>query len=339
MKRMMVLIAVLGCAGCSGGSADETAPAPVALVTLATVEQGSLSQQVKLYGVAEGGAGAKIALTAPAEAIVARIVAPVGARVGLGDVVAQLSPAPNTRLDVAKASADARAADAAYSRARRLRADGLVGNAEVDTARAAATSADATRASLAGRAGSLTLRARAAGFVESIPVNVGDLVQAGAMVATITRPGDLRAHLGADPAIARVLHAGTPVRFEATAGRAAFTVPIQSVAPIVDPTTRLAAVFAELPAAAGLGVGETLTGTVPIGNIGNSLTIPYSALLDDGGQPYLFVVSRGIAHRRDVAVGPTEGDRVAITSGVHAGEQVVVQGGTAIDDGMKVRTK
>lgn len=338
MKRMM-WIAALACGGCSGGSTNEATPAPTALVALAPVEQGALSQQVTLYGVAEGGAGAKIALTAPAEAIVAQIVAPVGSRVGAGDVVAQLSAAPTTRLDVAKASADARAADAAYARAKRLRADGLVGNAEVDSARAAATSADVTRASLAGRAGSLTLRARAAGFVESVPVNIGDLVQAGAVVATITRPGDLRAHLGADPAVARALRTGTPVRIEATAGRAAFTVPIQSVAPIVDPVTKLAAVFAQLPAEAGLGVGETLSGTVAISHTGNALTIPYTALLDDGGQPYVFVVARGVAHRRDVAVGATEGDRVAIIKGVRPGELVVTQGGTAIDDGMKVRTK
>ena len=53
----------------------------------------------------------------------------------------------------------------------------------------------------------------------------------------------------------------------------------------------------------------------------------------------MFVVARGVAHRRDVGVGATEGDRVAITKGVRPGELVVTQGGTAIDDGMKVRTK
>ena len=53
----------------------------------------------------------------------------------------------------------------------------------------------------------------------------------------------------------------------------------------------------------------------------------------------MFVVASGTAHRRDVTVGATDGDRVAITRGVKAGERVVTQGGTAVEDGIKVRTK
>jgi membrane fusion protein (multidrug efflux system) len=338
MKRI-AWIALLLCTACSGGSTDEVSPVPSALVTLARAERGVLVQRVTLYGSAEDSAGGKVVLIAPAEALVARIVAPVGTGVARGDVVAELSPAPNTRLDIAKASADARAADAAYARARRLRDDGLVGDAEVETARAAAAGTDATRASLAGRAGALTLRAIAPGFVESVAVSPGDLVPAGAAVATITRSGDLRGRFGADPAIARTLHPGTPIRIEATAGRAAFEVPIQSVTPVVDPTTKLAAIFVLLPASGGIGAGEALTATVAASAVNEALTIPYAALLDDGGQPYVFVVVGNVAHRRNVAVGAAEGDRVAITGGVHAGEPVIIQGGTAVEDGMKVRTR
>ncbi len=340
MKHRLVLLAATTCAACSAGapSADPT-PTPVALVSLATAQAGALAQEVTLYGVAEGGAGGRAALSAPAEAIVTRVLAPVGTPVSAGDVVVQLAPSPTTRLDVVKASSDARAADAAYARARRLRGDGLVGDAEVEAARAAAASADATRASLGARAAALTLRAPAAGFVESVPVNPGDTVQLGALVATIARPGDLRGRFGADPAVARALRSGTAVRISATKGRAEFAVPIQSVSPLVDPTTRLASVFVRLPAQAGIGVGETLSGNVAVGAPTGMPTVPYPALLDDGGQPFVFVVMRGTARRRDVAVGAVQGDRVAIVKGIRLGDRVVTQGGTAVEDGMKVRTK
>jgi RND family efflux transporter MFP subunit len=338
--KLLILLALLGCAACSGGtSADETTPTPVALVTLARAQRGAVAQDVTLYGIAEGGAGAKATLSAPAEAIVARIVAPVGTQVSAGDVIVQLAASPTTRLDIVKASNDALTADAAYARARRLRADGLVGDAEVETARAAAAAADATRASLGGRAGALTLRAPSAGFVETIPVNPGDTVQPGAVVATITRPGDLRGRFGADPAVARALHRGAAVMIAATKGRPAFAVPVETVTPVVDPTTRLASVFVRLPAQAGLGVGETLTGSVAVNTSGDVPTIPYPALLDDGGQPYVYVVAGTVAHRRDVVVGATQGDRVAILKGVRGGDAVVTQGGTAVEDGMKVRTR
>ena len=332
------LAAMVTLAACSG-TATPDAPAPVALVALAAATEGDLAQQTTLYGAAEASAGAQAALAAPAEAQVVRIVAPIGAKVSAGDVIVQLAAAPNTRLDIAKASADARAADAAFARAKRLRADGLVGDTEVETARAAAAAADATRASLAGRASALTLRAPAAGFVSSIDASTGDLVQPGTKVATITRTGDLRARFGLDPTTARSLSAGMPIRIDGGGKGAGFTVPIASVDPVVDPQTRLAGVFANLPAQTGIGVGETLTGTVTTGGSSASLTVPYAALLDDAGQPYVFVVANGVAHRHDVTTGSTQGDRVAIVKGLARGDRVVVQGGTAVEDGMKVRTK
>ena len=338
--KLLGLVAGLVLTACSsGGSNADQGPAPMALVKLGQATQGAISQTVTLYGVAETGAAGSIALSAPTEAIVARIVAPVGTKVTRGQLVVQLAAAPNTRLDLAKASADARAADAAYARAKRLRADGLVGDADVETARAAAQSADATLASYRGRAGSLALTAPVTGYVTSIANNPGDLVQAGASVAMISSARDLRARFGADPTVARALSPGAPIRIAATKGRTPLSVPILSIDPVVNPTTRLASVFTSLPSSSGLAPGETLQGEVATQTQGNAVTIPYQALLDDGGQPYVFVVAGGVAHRHDVQPGPTSGDRIAMTKGVGAGDNVVVEGGTALEDGMKVRTK
>lgn len=339
MKVIALVFALLACAACSGTTPDEATPAPVALVSLARVETGALGHHAIVYGVAEGGPASKATLTAPAEAMIARIVAPAGTRVLAGDVVVRLSATPATRLDILKASADARAADAALARVRRLRADGLTSDAEVETARAAAAIADATRASLSARAGALTLRAPAAGFVESVAGNPGDMIQSGAVIATIARGGDLRARFGIDPATARMIRTGTPLAIAGTAGRAGVTVPVQSVEPVVDPATKLAAVFAKLPAGAGISIGEALTASILTDGISAAPTIPYAALLDDGGQPYVFIVENGVAHRRDVAIGATEGDLVTVTKGLNTGDSVVTAGGTAVEDGMRVRTR
>jgi len=341
MIRRALLTACLPLASCSSGASEgDATPTPVALVTLAHADAGGLVDTVTLYGAAEAGPMGSATLSAPVEARVARIAAPVGTRVAAGQLVVALAPGPNARLDLVKANADARAADEAYARQQRLRQDGLVGDSEVEQARAAVATADATRASLSGRVGALNLVAPAAGYVQSIAANPGDLVQPGTAVATIARNGDLRARFGVDPTVARALRPGQPLTITATAGRAAFAVPISSVEPVVDPQTRLASVFVNLPAQAGIGIGETLTANVATGRSGAaSVTVPYAALLDDGGQTYVYVVADGVAHRRDVAVGASEGNRVAIARGVAAGDQVVVAGGTGVEDGMKVRTK
>lgn len=162
-RRWMTGLALALLAGCSSGETADNTAEPVALVKLAPATQGSAGQQLTVYGAAEPGAMGKMTLVAPAEATVVAIDAPVGTHVAAGQVVARLAASPTTRADLVKAAGDAQAANAALARATRLRADGLVSNADVDTARAAATAANALRASLAQRAGGLTLRASATG--------------------------------------------------------------------------------------------------------------------------------------------------------------------------------
>ncbi len=338
MRTIGAFSVIVLLAACS--SAPPVKPAdPVALVSTARVAQGSIAETVTLYGAAESGTAARTGLVAPIEAIVVAIDAPVGTAVSRGQAIVRLALSPIARLDLTRADTEARLASAALGRAERLRADGLVGNAEVETARAAARAASATRASLSARTGALVLRAANTGFVDTITPSIGDLVPAGGVVATIAKAGDLRARFGVDPALARRLGRGARLQILPAGGGSPFSAPVQSVVPVVDPLTRLASVYTLIPATASIGAGETLTANIQISEAATALTIPYAALLDEGGQPFVFVVERGVAHRRDVTTGPASGDQIAILKGVSSGEVIVISGGTALEDGMKVRTK
>jgi RND family efflux transporter MFP subunit len=339
MKPLPLLPALFLLAACSGAGAPDNAAEPSALVSLATAQPASVQASVRIYGTADAGASGTIILSAPEEAFVTAIDAPMGSAVGRGQLVARLSPGPTVRLEAARAEADARAAALAYARAQRLRTDGLVGNAEVETARAAAQSAAAARANIAQRAAGLVLRAPAAGHVATVSASLGSLVPAGTPIASIVAAGDLRARFGVDPALARTIGRGASVTITPSGGGSAVTVPILSVDPAVDPQTRLASFYVRLPAGAGVGAGEPLTGEIAVSSGGNAPTIPYPALLDDAGQPFVYVVAGGIAHRRNVSVGPSDGHRVVILTGLRPGEAVVVAGGTAVEDGMHVRTR
>jgi RND family efflux transporter MFP subunit len=342
MTRFWIATFGLLVAACSGAAEEEeNAAEPVALVTLARVEQSALAPQATIYGAAEAGPMGKLSLVAPGEAVLVSIEAPVGTQVAQGQVVARLAPSPTTRVDLARAASDAQAANAALARAQRLRGDGLASNADVETAAATAKSANALRGSLSARSGAMVLRAPAAGVVDTVSATVGDLVQPGAAIASVSRATDLRVRFGVDPGAARALSPGMPLAIVPGGGRAPLTVPIVSIDPIADPQTRLYSVFAKVPAASGIAIGETLTATVGTSEAKARATptILYAALLDDGGQPFVYVVAGDAAHRRDVTVGAVSGDRVAVTEGLKSGDMVVVAGGTALEDGMKVRTK
>ena len=322
--------------GCQS-PADTAAPDPVATIDVAAVTTGAIDEKLTLYGAAEANGAGKYTLSAPMEALVQAVDAPVGSQVKRGQILVRLSPSPTARLDLATASATANAADLAHARARRLRADGLVSDAEVETARAAKQAADASRASLATRNSALVLRAPASGTVEVIGASAGELVAAGATIVSLVKEGDLRARFGVDPAIARRIPQRSYVEITAAGSKAAFNVPILSVDSVVDPVTKLASVYVQIPDESGVGAGESLTGRVLLANIAGGMTIPYAALLDDGGQPFVFVIVQNVAKRRDIVAGPRTGDRIAVTSGLKPGDRVATVGVTALEDGMKVR--
>ena len=325
-------------AACSG-SPRQTSTEPVALVKTAKVTLGSIDEKITIYGAAENGSLGKHTLSSPVEAMVQSIDAPVGSNVAKGQVVVRLSPSPSARIDLANATVNASAANLAYARAQRLRTDGLVGNAEVETARAAKQSADALRASLAGRSASLSLRSPTSGTIEVIGASAGELIAPGTVVVTIVQDGDIRARFGIDPALARRVSPGSTIDVSAAGASVPFTLPVISVDPVVDPQTKLASVYALIPSGNEIGSGESLTGKILLTSASSAMTIPYSALLDDGGQPYVYVIENGVAKRVDVNAGPRMGDRISITSGLTASQQVAIDGVTALADGMKVRTR
>ncbi len=329
------LLLLLG--ACGTTTPEAAPPAAVAEVQIAPATMALSNETVTVYGAAEVNAGGIHVLATQGEAILVTIVAPNGTAVRAGQIIATLRPSATGFLDAAKAKSEAHAANATLARAIRLRSDGLASDVEVDAARALATAANAMVASVGERNGSLTLRAPVTGTVGAITARPGDLVAAGTAVAIVAAQGDLRVRFGVEPQLAQRVRAGQPLKIEPLSGGTPIDVIVVGVDPQTDATTRLASVYAKLPPAYAAGPGEPFRAVLAVGAAKAGLSIPYTALLDDGGKPYVFVVEKGVAHHRDVVPGSASGDRIAIVSGLAPGLQVVTEGGTALEDGMKVR--
>lgn len=334
---MLILAGLNGCT--SKGSQDSQNSSPAALVKTAQAVVAPVETKLRLYGAADGGTAANRDLAPLAESVLVGIDAPVGTRVRRGAIVARLRPSPAASLDLARARSDASATQNQFARMQRLRRDGLASDADVESARLAFDSAQATASSLNMRHGSLVLRAPFEGIVSVISASPGDIVAAGATVAILVPASATRAKFGIDPEEARLVRAGGTLSILDANGNVKFAVPIQAVDPGVDPTTRLAAVYAMLPGGVGIGSGEALIGEVTIQSSASLPVIPYSAVLSDAGQPYTFVVNKGVAKRVNLVLGATSKEFAAVISGIKSGDSVVTEGGTALDDGMKVRLK
>lgn len=337
MKTASPLFPLALLSACGGGTADEPkAPEATAQVRTAIATLQASSDDVIVYGVAETGPGGARALIAPAEAFVAEIEAPTGTSVQAGQVVMTLRASAATRNELARTASDVAVAQAAVARAGRLRADGLVSDADVETARGTLVTATAARRNLGISGGSAVVRAPVAGTVQGLVAKAGDQVAAGATIATVGAPGDVRARFGVEPAVAQRVHPGQPIRIATADGRRNAVVAVVGVDPQIDPATRLVSVYTRVPASLRVGAGEPLRATLSIGATSTGLSIPYAALLDDGGRSYVFVVQDGVVKAHDVLPGSSTGDRIEILKGLNPGDRVVTEGGTALEDGMKV---
>ena len=73
--------------------------------------------------------------------------------------------------------------------------------------------------------------------------------------------------------------------------------------------------------------------------IADAVAAPLFTLVDKGGERIVFVEKDGVAESRTISIGVIEGDRVQITSGLNAGDHLIVKGQTEVEDGMKVIVK
>jgi multidrug efflux pump subunit AcrA (membrane-fusion protein) len=101
---------------------------------------------------------------------------------------------------------------------------------------------------------------------------------------------------------------------------------------MVDAASRLGFVRIRLPLASRLLPGMFAHATIEAGRE-RALVVPSRAVLGTDGARYLFTLEGRKARRRTVEVGIRQRDDVAITSGLHGGEVVIVNGAGFLGDG------
>jgi RND family efflux transporter MFP subunit len=114
---------------------------------------------------------------------------------------------------------------------------------------------------------------------------------------------------------------------------------VTRIVPVVDPRSRSFEVVVRLPGQPGLLSGLFARADIHVRNVPGGLTVPPSALVRDGSDPAragVFVVIDGKADRRDVTLGVEQPEAVQVTSGLRAGEVVVIDPPAALGPGMPV---
>lgn len=340
VRRSLFLGAVLLLGACG----EKAAPPPEPLRPVLTTVIGAGTD--KVGGVTYSGEvrsryETPLAFRIPGK-ISARLV-DAGALVKAGDVLARLDPA-DTALSAASANAQLELAEADLRRYRELRGKNFVSQSALD---AKETTFKATRAQadLARNQSSYTvLRAEHAGVIALVAAEVGQVVAAGQMVMRVARTDALEVAVAIPEARMPEVRSQKDAEVSLWADdMASYPAALRELSSVADPATRTYAARVSIlkpDARVLLGMTANVKFAQEKTDSGadSGLSVPLTAIFQQDGEPALWIVGADqTLSLRPVVVSSFGETAASLTSGVKAGERVVVAGVHKLSAGEKVK--
>ena len=351
------LAAGLGAAACAGTEAETATPVEVVRsvpVRTAAVQTRDLSETLSLTGTLDPRA--QVTVVPEVSARLERVLHNEGDRVARGQLLAVLDDA-DFRLarDRAKAYLDVAEANRAHAKAEKDRADSLLktgGITDKDhlAAQVAVLVADASAAqarselAIADRQmGRSKITAPIGGRIAKRHADAGTVVASGTPLYTIVDDSVFEFRSSVPSGDFGKVRVGEDVVVTVDALPGFVTEgQVNRIAPQVDTRSRAFEVIIRVPGRPQLVSGLFARAQVKVRDVPGSLTVPPAALLRDGADPsraQTYVVAGNKVERRDVLVGVETPDAVQVTSGLKAGDVVVVDPPSALGPGTQVQVE
>lgn len=242
-----------------------------------------------------------------------------------------------SQLEVTRAEDDVRLAE----RAATLH-HGTTNPADIGTVRSREEQASRRLANLQAQLGYATIRAPFDGVVTEQFAFQGDFASAGSRLLTLSDSSTVIVKASMSDETAARARAGDAATIQpddlsglSLQGR------VSLVGRSADPQSRAVEAWVPLPNADGrLRANGSARVTIQSRAAANAVIVPSSALTLDatGGNAgtVMVVDTKSVAHEVHVIIGAHDRSRTRITSGLHGGETVVVEGNYGLPDGTKV---
>ena len=260
-----------------------------------------------------------------------------GQVVRAGQALVRLDP-DRPRLQVAQAAAQMHKLENNYRRAQQLVEQRMISANDVDQIKYDLENARAVYRAASLELSYTTITAPISGVVASRSIKSGNFVQINSPIIRIVDASRLEATLNVPEREIAKLKPGQAVGLavDALPGKQ-FTGTVDRVAPVVDNGTGTFRVVASFP-----GDGELQPGMFSRLNINydqraDALVVPRTALLEDGGEPAVYVVRDGKAQRTVLKLGYNDAGWVEVREGLKPGDQVVIAGKAALREGSAVQ--
>jgi RND family efflux transporter MFP subunit len=327
---------------CAPAAAKTTNAADSTVVPVVThpISLSARAWSTTASGIVQANSTVDVAFQVPGKVVT--IGPDEGQSVRAGQGIASVDPT-EYRLAVEQAAAQAERAAHDRDRNQPLLASGGIAPAEMEHleigARQSAAAADLAKKHLADT----KLEAPISGVVARRAAEVGATVAAGQSVYTIVALDPVRVRVGVPEADVGHVTEGAVATVRIPALDTSFSGRVSLIGVAADPATRSYTVEISVPnPARKLRAGMVAEATIQTRESTSAMMVPAPAVVHDGGvngTTIIYVLDRDAArvHARRVTTGAAHGDSLEITSGVVAGEHIVVAGQQRLRDGARVQ--
>jgi RND family efflux transporter MFP subunit len=345
-----LILLVLMVSACNKPATQEAGAAvapPSLAVALGKAEQSPIERVVLASGPIVAWEEMQLGVELSGQRVTALNV-DVGQHVAKGQLLLELDHRTlDSELRQAEAAHDEAASGVKLAQVNLNRGQGLataqlISASAMDELRAALVQAQAreatSRAQLDGsrlRRSFAALRAPDAGVISKRLVQPGQVVAAGSELLRLIRQGRLEWRPDLPEADLARVETGAEARVLGPRGEVSGRV--RAVSPGVDSTSRTGTAYIELPEPGALKVGAFVQGRI-LTQRSPGLSVPAAAVVMRDGYAYVFTVDgEGIAHRKRVSAGASQGDRIEILQGLSTGDSVVSEGAGFLGEGDRVK--
>lgn len=173
-----------------------------------------------------------------------------------------------------------------------------------------------------------------AGRVESLSINVHDMVSPQTTLCVISGEGGKAVTFYVSERIVGGLKAGDSIRVEKNGTD--HTAAITEVSTMVDDSSGLFKVKASIPSGDTLATGTSVKLYVISQKAENVLTVPVDSVYYEGGNPFIYTYLDGTLKKNAVTVGLADDNYMEVKDGITADDQVVTTWTSELYDGSKV---
>lgn len=260
-----------------------------------------------------------------------------GGSVSAGQVLVRIND-DELQAQLRKAEANLKLATDDEGRKKQLLAVSGISQEQYDASQAALAGLKADADDLRARIAKSTIRAPFSGKVGLRSVSEGGYVASNTIIAKLQQTDPMKVEFAVPERYGRTMKPGAPITFTLEGDTATYAGNVYAVDPSVDAATRTVKVRARSPNKDGrLIPGAFAKVDVRLDRINDALVIPAEALIPDIQGQKVLLMKGGKAVSARVQLGNRSANSVQLTSGVQAGDSVIVTGLLALRDGAAVR--